>query len=372
MRKPPPLVGSRPHRHRASLRATPSAGCQAAPRAILPSAGDAHAQTGRRRLRTHALLRGQAQRAPVGSILLLLLLALAACAGPRVAEPRDTGELVFWEVQAPGGARAYLLGTVHVGRDASAFDPAIQEALGEARTLVMEVDPGELDPVQMSQLLLQKGLLDDQRTLRDVLAPETWERLRERLEARGIPARNVLPMEPWVALFTLLGSELGAQGFEAEHGVEQQVLTGSPSMPVLALESAAFQLELFDALPMERQARLLRGFLESSSGAQDARHAVEQLIEAWRRGDLEALETLGMPGRGEDEDADALYEVLYLQRNRAMARRLGELLAQPPAPTPFFVMIGALHMVGEQGVPTLLAERGLAVRRIPRSGHGGS
>lgn len=321
------------------------------------------APTGRHVSRPRALARAAT---PLAAAWLVLL---TACAGPSIPEPHDTGKLVFWEIRSADGATAHLLGTIHVGRDPAAFDPAIEEALAASEALVMEVDPEELDPELVGQLLLQKGLLDDGRTLREVLEPETWELLEARLEERGIPVVQVLYMEPWVAMLTLVNLALAEEGFDPEQGVERQVLTERGTKPVLALESAAFQFELFDDMSLERQERMLRGFLETSDDPANSREGLERLFEAWRLGDLAALEALGMPGRGEDEDADAFYETLYRSRNHTMATRLQELMREQEGP--LFVMIGALHTVGAEGVPALLAEQGHAVRRIPRTGAGG-
>lgn len=303
--------------------------------------------------------------APARIALVPWLLLLAACAAPGPPTPRDTGQLVFWEIRAPGGATAHLLGTVHVARDADAFDPAVTRALARADTLVMEIDPEELDPDLVGQLLLQKGVLPAGRTLRDVVSPETWALLEERIAAEGISPEQVLPMEPWVVLLTLLNSDLAAEGYAPERGVERRLLARGAELPVVALESASFQVELFDALSFAQQERMLRGFLETSSDPEGARAGLELLMDAWRLGDLEALQVLGMPEHGEDPDADALYDVLYRQRNHAMAARLDELLRGGGGP--WFVMIGALHTVGEEGVPALLEERGHEVRRVPRS-----
>lgn len=304
---------------------------------------------------------------PVRRVLALLagLALLSGCASPPPT-PQDTGKLVFWEIRDAGGTRGHLLGSIHLGRDEAGFDPAIERALAGTGTLVLEVDPAELDPTLVGQLMLQKGLLTDGRTLRDVLSEETWTLLEQELEAQGLSPAHVLYTEPWVALLTLLGRTFAEAGLDPAQGVESRVLARAPPVAVVGLESAAFQLELFDALPLDQQEELLRGLLESMREEEDPTLArLDRLLEAWRLGDLEALEALGMPGRGEDARTDALYDVLFTQRNRAMAERLDALLRGPGAP--LFVTVGALHTVGDEGLPELLRARGWSVRRVPRT-----
>lgn len=302
---------------------------------------------------------------PRTALLGALLIPLAlACAGPP--QPEETGRLFFWEIRGPQGGHAHLLGTVHALPEALAFDPAIERALAESDLLVSELDPADLDPVLLGQLMLQMGLLEGGRTLPDLLSEESWALLEERLAESPVPASQLRYMEPWVVILMIMGEGIAASGFDPEQGVEQQVLRGAPDLPVVGLETPADQFRIFADLPLDRQARLLESMLEAP--AADTTLGLERLLEAWRMGDLEALRALGMPRDRLGEDADALYEALYFERNRQMAEQLAELLRKEEGE--LFVMIGALHTVGEEGVPALLAERGFAVRRLAKSGAG--
>ena len=55
---------------------------------------------------------------------------------------------------------------------------------------------------------------------------------------------------------------------------------------------------------------------------------------------------------------------MYLARNRNMARGIAGLIDQGGE---WFVVIGAAHMVGTEGIPALLAKRGYLVRQIEKT-----
>jgi uncharacterized protein YbaP (TraB family) len=88
-----------------------------------------------------------------------------------------------------------------------------------------------------------------------------------------------------------------------------------------------------------------------------------RLYDAWRLGDLAWIERYTTWGN-DDPQLRRFYERVFLARNRSMAQRIDELLREPRV---WFVVVGAGHMVGEEGIPALLAARGHRVSRIPRS-----
>jgi hypothetical protein len=57
-----------------------------------------------------------------------------------------------------------------------------------------------------------------------------------------------------------------------------------------------------------------------------------------------------------------LFQRILFDRNPPMAERL---VALHGAGTRFFAAVGALHMIGPQGLPELLRARGFDVQRIP-------
>ena len=291
------------------------------------------------------------------------LLALACASGPPPAV--ETGQLFLWEVaRADGrGGVAHLLGSVHLSDDAIAFDPAVERALDSAETLVLEVAPEELEPDRMAQLTVATGYFADGRTLRGVLAEETWERFEERIEREGLAPEDFLHMEPWLAGMTLQLVALQRQGFDADQGVDLALArsAGLSGKPIAGLETADAQIAALDGLPLPTQELMLRDALEDEG---DPEAGLPALLDAWRKGDAAHLEAAVFAGLGTDPALDPLFEALYFERNRRMARGIAEIVDRGGLA---FVVVGAGHVVGEQGVPALLAADGYAVRRLPKT-----
>src|SRR3712207_3568022 len=94
----------------------------------------------------------------------------------------------LWKVEAPSGATAYLLGSIHVlTADSYPLPAAIDKAFAESKTLVEEVDLDELsDPMAMMGALT-KAMLTNGQTLDQIIAPAVYAEVKKRAEAVGMP-----------------------------------------------------------------------------------------------------------------------------------------------------------------------------------------
>jgi len=303
---------------------------------------------------------------------LLALAGVLACAAPGAApqeraaasQPRDPGELVFWEVEGAAG-RAWLLGSVHVGLEEFTYDPAILRAFDSADALVQELPPEDLQLERVLQMMLDRALLPEGRTLRDVLSPELYAILEERYRDREVEWLGLQRMEPWVLILVLSTEPFLEQGMTSEQGVDVhfQRLAQQEDMPILALETAESQIALFDEMPIEVQEQALADLLGGDTDDTLTNDAWD-LLDAWSAGDLVALEALIFSELGRDATSDAFYDALLFRRNDAMTETLAKLLAQGGE---YFVTVGAAHTLGERGIPSLLEAQGFRVRRVPRT-----
>ena len=288
---------------------------------------------------------------------------LAACA--TTPPPVETGQLFLWEVtRADGrGGVAHLMGSVHLSDDAIHFDPAVEAALASADTIVLEVDPEQLDPAPMAELTARIGRFDDGRTLKDVLPPETWELLVERLGDYDLPPDAFLGMEPWFVGMTLQVLHFARRGYEADRGIDMAVARSAQAegKALAGLETPQEQLAALDSLPMETQELMLRDMLESGDRSEEG---LELMLDAWRKGDAARIEAEVFAGLGREPALDEFFEALYFERNRRMARGIAELADGGGIA---FVVVGAGHVVGARGVPALLEQAGFSVRRVPKT-----
>ncbi|MEM6730644.1 MAG: TraB/GumN family protein, partial [Myxococcota bacterium] len=132
------------------------------------------------------------------------------------------------------------------------------------------------------------------------------------------------------------------------------------SKPVLGLETVEEQLQVLASAPTDLQVKGLREMIDL---AELGGSPVSGILDAYGQGEVETY----VDALDEDEDvASRAYNRRILhERNYTMAKRL-ETLFQPGARP--FVVVGAGHVVGDEGIPDLLKGRGWTVTKVPPSG----
>lgn len=288
--------------------------------------------------------------------------AAAATATPATSRARPArGQGALFRISRDG-QMAYLFGTIHVG--ASSFYPLaphVSRALADSSQLVLELDtraPGAFDMAVARHASYPAG-----DHIRNHVSPDTLRRLTKALHAVGIPLSGVGHLKPWLLANMLIGLELEQSGFQRAHGNESFLLdaVAASGASLAELESADYQLALFDTLGDARAEDYLREALDDLSSGMSMKKA-RAVIEAWTSGDAGALEALIPDTIGVGTvTSDFIRRTLLDRRNPEMAQRIEHIMKDGKVS---FVGVGLLHLLGTNGLPQLLAQRGYQVERI--------
>lgn len=286
----------------------------------------------------------------------LALGMLLAWAGVAAAK----GPLYLWEVaDGRGDVRAWLYGTIHVC-DAGCFPlpVAVRKALAEADSLALELDPE--DPA-LGPGLLRAAQLPAGRSLNDMLPAGLQPRLAAVLGQVGLPVEAAQRMQPWMVstLLTLRAAQIA--GFGTEQGVDLWLARAARSrgQPLWALETVERQIEALGAGGEAAQVASLVEVVELIE-RKDAEPYFRSLLEAWRRGDAEALDRLMREEATSEAMAPMLAELID-SRNREMAESITVRLTSGKRP---FIAVGAGHFGGVNGLLAVLAGKGFRVRQV--------
>jgi uncharacterized protein YbaP (TraB family) len=244
---------------------------------------------------------------------------------------------------------------------AADLGPLVDAAFESADELVVEIDTTRMPPEELAALAERYGSLPPQRTLADALTPATRASLDAWLARRGLPAAQVERLRPWFVSFLVAQVELHQAGYAVELGVDHLLMDRARGRkPIVAIETAAGQLELMDALPRDVQDLMLRDVL---ARADDFAEEVGAMVEAWRRGDEERLHELVFSGSDELPGLEVFYERVFYARNETMAASIARLAGDGRTR---LVVLGSGHMLGDRGVPALLERRGYRLARVRR------
>ena len=285
-------------------------------------------------------------------LLMLLCFALGAAAADD-----DARAVTLWRVDGATNA-VYILGSIHLLRAQDHPLPtAIDTAYKDAEVIVMELDMDDLDPAYTQAAFNAAGVLQDGTTLRDLMGEEHYRAAEEAAQVIDIPLDMLARSEPWLAAMTVELMMLYRSGFNPLLGVEMTMTSRAiaDGKPILGLETVDEQLGFLDGLPLEAQREML---LQTLAQSADLEATIDGLIEAWRHGDIAILERELLAGIAEQHD---LHETLIVERNERWASTIRGWLADEHD---YLVVVGALHLVGEDGVPALLDRAGLDVRQL--------
>ncbi len=252
----------------------------------------------------------------------------------------------------------YLVGSVHLlTKDFYPLHPALEAAYKDSDLLVEEVDLAETLGVDAQMNMLVTGMLPTGQTLDKVISATSMVAVNKRIEGLGMPVEPLKRFKPWFLALTLLGLEWQKAGFEAELGLDQHFfnLARTDKKTVQGLETVAFQISRFDEMAMDEQERMLTETLKELDTQQGE---VTRLANAWKAGDVPTVERLVL----EDLKSEPrLYQRLLVERNRTWLPKIEALFSRRGRA---FVVVGAAHIIGTDGLLAMLRAKGYSIEQL--------
>lgn len=245
----------------------------------------------------------------------------------------------------------YLGGSVHSLRKSDYPLPAAyNRALDASARLVFEDDPKAGS--KEAKELLRAGTYPKGDALKKHVDPRTYAYIRRFFALVNVPESEFARYRPW--LLNVLLSSPSDENWQL--GVERYLerRAAAKSKPVTGLESPkehnAFFVDLNDR---ESEALLLILFINAAREGPGA-----GMINAWRRGDAE---TLNRMLREEFQDFPSLATRLIDMRNQNWLSKIDGYLRSGKT---YFVVVGAGHMGGPNGLLALLKARGCQFEQL--------
>lgn len=304
----------------------------------------------------------------------LLALALAAAlALPAHADQPTVAPGARAAAAAKGGARpllwkvsdadndVYLLGSFHLLKPEDYPMPAgIDRAFDDAESLLFEVDPREMTAPETVATMQKYMAYDNGQSLSMVLPKATLERLGTLVSASGSSLQALEQSEPWAVSLGLVLGVSHAMGFKPELGLDRHLMerAATAGKPASGLETVDEQLKAMDAVPYPEQAQGLDEFL------MDPRKASRQLQDMhdwWRAGDADRLDKEMRADMATKSPQS--YQLLDVDRNDAWLPQIERRLTGSKSDDTL-VVVGTLHLLGDDGLVEKLRAKGYTVERV--------
>lgn len=267
---------------------------------------------------------------------------------------QSVAETSLWRV-SKGANELFIGGTIHVlSKSDYPLPAAFDKAYKKSSKLVFETDIGASQDPAFAQAMMQRMMLTDGKTLKDVLRPDVYAQLEKFSAERGMPMMLLEGMKPAMAVLTLTFMELQRMGM-TDTGVDghyyQRAKTDNKIIG--KLESKAEQLEFLATMGEGRENDFV---VYSLRDLQEIESVMADLKSAWRSGDSQKMATLSMDSMR--RDFPKIYQQLLVDRNQNWLPKIEAMLRDPGTE---LVLVGALHLVGEEGVLRLLRDKGYQI-----------
>lgn len=276
--------------------------------------------------------------------------AFALAAGAAAADP------AMWKA-SDADSEVWLFGSIHLLDEGAQWrTEALETALNEADLYYYEMSMSPESQARTRQMVMKLGMNPEGKTLSSYLTAEQNALLEEVAAGLGLQAAQMQTLKPWLASLQLGVMAVQKAGYNPQSGVEMRLYPETPDDRERYFETGEEQMRFFAGLDMNTQVDALVASLKQLKEDPDM---FERLVKGWKQGDTDVL--IDLLANDMREQSPELYDVLIRQRNEAWVGEIDKLME---GGEDALVVVGAGHLVGEDGVPALLEEAGYRVERV--------
>lgn len=277
---------------------------------------------------------------------------------PKPTEKDLSQNSLLWEISGNGLEQpSYLFGTIHlIAKDEYFWTDIMNEKFNTTEMLVLEIDmenPMLMMIGMMGSMRMKKGV-----SLQDLLTKEEYKMVSDYfMDEMGMSISMFDRIKP---MFTsMMLAEGGQEGMAETTSYEMELMDKAKvrDMKIEGLETAKYQMSMFDSIPYEDQAQMLVDAVENEGKDDETANTMDAMIELYKQQDIDGLYELIMQ---DDSGMENFEDILLITRNKNWIPKIEKMSKKKPT----FFAVGAGHLPGEQGVINLLKAAGYTVMPI--------
>jgi uncharacterized protein YbaP (TraB family) len=233
----------------------------------------------------------------------------------------------------------------------------IESAFEQSAFLVVENDVS--DPAALQRVMRDRGFYPMNTSLSQHVPKETAEAANAMATALGHADGSLERLKPWLVAAAVRANAIQESGFDLQQGVLRHFLDAAKknAKPLLAMERPGIDFESLSRLPEEVQVMLLSESLKERPGT---RERLQQELDTWRKGDLDALERTQAERRKKPAFADVYAKVFDEANARVAAKIAGYLKTRDR----HFIVVDMTTLAGERGLLKLLERDGVTLEQV--------
>jgi uncharacterized protein len=267
---------------------------------------------------------------------------------------------LLWKVSDANNS-LYLLGSFHMLKTTDyPLAQSTDAAFNDAEQVYFEISAEEMNNPALGEKMAKAAARSDGKTLQQSLSEKTWSQFEAFAKERKLPVAGFQQFEPWFVTLILATTEMQRIGLNPQLGLDNYFMdrAAKAGKPIKGLETGDSQIAIFDNMTVKQQEEQLQDTLDESS---DLKKELEEMHAIWRKGDDKTLfKTFGLETKKKYPE---LYQSINPERNKAWLPKL-EALLKDNDKDDIMVVVGSLHLVGEDGVVKMLKNKGYKVERM--------
>jgi len=274
--------------------------------------------------------------------------------------PKKEENALLWRITGNGlDSTSYLFGTIHmIGKEDFILTDKARSSFTTANRIAFEIDLEDMNDMSKMMPLMMKAFMNGDTTLQDLLTEEEYGVVKNHFESMGLPMMFLERVKPMFLSAMSSEDALSMQtdpGSVVSYEMEFMKMAQEQDKDIAGLETAEYQMSMFDSIPYGVQAQML---VESiSAGKSEGEDQFQKLVELYKQEDIYGLQEMMQT----EEAGIAQYEDLLLNnRNRNWIPKMKSMMAEGPT----FFAVGAGHLPGEHGVIALLRAEGYTVKPV--------
>lgn len=264
----------------------------------------------------------------------------------------------------------YLFGSIHVASLGELeFPDYLMDAYNTSDYLAVEMDLVDYMENASTNLdeIIKQQTYQDGSTIKDHVSSDTYDALVKFMKENYSYNEEMDKYNAYFFESLLTSLVLNKSGLDASSGIDIYFLTlaKQDKKEILEVESYEFQEALLTGFPDRYYELSINSIIEDIDGSVQE---IKDLYAAWKRGNEEELYELSKTDLDDPELTQEEKEILIdydkkvlIDRNVNMASKLEEYFKEDKK---VFYMVGAAHLVGDDGIASLLKEHGYKVEKM--------
>ena len=271
-------------------------------------------------------------------------------------------ESAVWKVHH-GNQTIYIGGTVHLLRPSDFPLPEeFEQAYNASDRLIFETDIAALNTPAVQSRIITLMMAEPGKSLDRLLTPQTLAKLSDAAAKRGLDINQIKQFKAGMVVTTLQITEMMRLGMTLE-GVDSYFSqrAARDHRPTGQLETIDAQIAYLANMGKGNEDEFIRRSLDELDNIETL---YQQIIASWKEGNLQQLDALVV--RDMRTVFPEVYRQLLVKRNNDWLPNIEALFDEPGTE---YVLVGAAHLVGEDGLLQQLQKKGYKTTQIKAAKH---